>query len=182
MHRSAYPVHRQSHCCTGQCILSTNSPTVAQVSVSCPQTVPLMHGSAYPFCKQFPGLLLKPLYFTPFSAINGWSLIALRVPTCDSCMVLSPGCLNAFHHIKIFSFSWTLSATWGQAFLCSRMMLPVNLPIVFVLDLFTQFLKCTMTIMVWLMYRLMAQCPEARVLQWEKKKNAYRVLVEKPEE
>ena len=44
---------QESHWCTGQHILSTNSPTDAQVSISCPQTVPLMHRSAYPVHKQF---------------------------------------------------------------------------------------------------------------------------------
>jgi hypothetical protein len=123
MHRSAYPVHRQPHWCTDKHILSTDSPTDAQVSISCPQTVPLMHRSAYPVHKHFLGLLLKPRYLTPFADINGWSLRAFRFSTCDSCMVQSPGCPNAFHHTKTFSFSWTLLGTWKQGLLCSRMML-----------------------------------------------------------
>lgn len=51
-HRSAYPVHKQSHWCTGQHFPSTKSPNVAQVSISCPQAVPLLHRSSYPLHKQ----------------------------------------------------------------------------------------------------------------------------------
>ena len=158
-------VHKQSHWCTGQCILSTNSPTVAQVIISHPQAVLLLHRSSYPVNRQFPVLLLKPLYLTPFTFTNVWSFRALRVPTCDSCMVLSPGCLNAFHHTKIFSFLWTLSSKWGQALLCSRMMLSVKL----LCCLFWILSHSFWSVWQWwfaLMYRYMAQRPEAGGLQY----------------
>jgi len=180
MNRSVYPAHKHSHWCTCQHILSTYSPTDEQISVPCPQTVPLMHRSSYPVHKQFPGLLLKPLYLTPFADINRSSLRALRVPTCDRCMVLSPGCLNAFHHTKIFSFSWTLSGTREQALLCSRMMLSVNI-MVFVLDLITQFLKCV-TVMVCTDVSSHGTMSRSRKPSVRKEENAYRILVEKTEE
>jgi hypothetical protein len=68
----------------------------AKITTGISTGVPLTHMSAYPICKEFPGLLSKPLYHSPLhivSDVNEWILtLYVMVQTCQN--HVRPGCMQ----------------------------------------------------------------------------------------